>query len=89
MSCRSSQLGTLPMVFVGRKVLLASFAKMRPCSLSKPFFQSFSPSSTNQTGIENCLPRLPADHDELDLAVAGEAVFESVFRAWHVAPTCC
>src|SRR5579863_9661794 len=31
----------------------------------------------------DCLPRLPADHAELDLAVAGEAFFEVVLWVWH------
>ena len=35
-----------------------------------------------------CPPRFPSDHADLDLAVAREAVFESVFRAWDAAPTC-
>jgi hypothetical protein len=39
--------------------------------------RSFSASSTNQTGIE-IAPRLPADHAQFDLAVAGEAGFQIV-----------
>src|ERR1700684_1225734 len=46
-----------------------------PCTGSR---YSVSPSATNQTGFEIVLPELSADHAELDLAVAGEAVFEDV-----------
>lgn len=39
-------------------------------------------------GSEMDRARLPADDAELDLALAGEAVFEGVFRACHVTPAC-
>src|ERR1017187_4233572 len=32
----------------------------------------------------DCLPGLSPDHANLDLPVAGEAVFEVVLRAWHI-----
>src|ERR1035438_1970211 len=34
----------------------------------------------------DCLPRLPPDHANLDLAVAGEAFFEAVLPCWHAKP---
>jgi hypothetical protein len=34
---------------------------------------------------EDCQPGLPADDTDLDLAVAGEAVFEGALWCWHSA----
>jgi hypothetical protein len=38
---------------------------------------------TSQIGIGDRLPGPPADHAQLDLAVAGEASFEIVLWVWH------
>jgi hypothetical protein len=44
-----------------------------------------SPSTTNQTGTEIVRPDFLANTD-LELAVAGEAVFEGVLRSCHGVP---
>ncbi len=37
-------------------------------------------------GDRDCLPGLPPDHADLDLAVAGEAFFAHVIWAWRISP---